>query len=436
MSMPGSKTITSIFAAVILLGVGAGSGYWWAHHTAPSVSSMVRPQNTAGDGERKILYWHDQMVPGQRFDKPGKSPFMDMQLVPVYADEAGVEGADVRVSPSVAQNLGIRLGRVQRVVLNDELHAVGSVAFDEHLLALVQPRVDGYITQLGVRAPFERVRRGQALAEILAPQWLEAEREYLALLDATAESARDLREAARERLVVLGVPEATIRNVESTRKVNAATTLVAPIDGVVTELGARQGASFMPGATLFQINGLSTVWVNARIPEARASAVAVGAKVRALATGWPGTTFDGRVIALLPEVDRETRTLTARISLENKEGRLSPGMYVTLDFAGREGEPQLVVPSEAIISTGERNVVIVARDAGGFDVANVLPGAEQGGQTVVLSGLREGQSIVLSGQFLIDSEASLESAVNRLGAAAPPNGSAGSSAPASSERQR
>jgi Cu(I)/Ag(I) efflux system membrane fusion protein len=362
------------------------------------------------------------MVPGQKFDKPGKSPFMDMQLVPVYADEAGEDGADVRVSPSIAQNLGIRLGRVERVVMKNELRAVGSVAYDERLLALVQPRVDGYVTELHVRAPLERVRRGQVLAEILAPQWLEAEQEYLALLGATAERALGLRDAARERLVVLGLPEATIESLEKTRKANAATTLVAPIDGVVTELGARQGASFMAGATLFRINGLSTVWVNAQVPEAKVSAVSSGAMVEAHATGWPGTTFKGRVVALLPEVDRRTRTLAARVSLENEDDRLSPGMYVTLDFVGRGGEPQLVVPTEAVISTGERNVVIVAREAGGFDVANVSLGAEQGGRTVVLSGLGEGQSIVLSGQFLIDSEANLKSAVNRLGADSTSNG--------------
>lgn len=405
-------------SAVLLLAIGAGAGHWWAQRAASSPGAMSSSVGSTADEKRRVLYWHDPMVPGQRFDKPGKSPFMNMQLVPVYADEAG-EAADVRVNPSVAQNLGIRLGRVERVSFSDELRAVGSVAFDERLLAVVQPRVDGYVTQLHVRAPLEYVRRGQPLAEIVAPQWLEAEQEYLALLDATAERARALREAARQRLVVLGIPEATIRNFEKTRKVDATSTLFAPIDGVVTELGARQGASFMSGASLFRINGLSTVWVNAQIPEAKVATVSRGSTVEAQAVGWPGATFKGKVIALLPEVNRETRTLTARVSLENEDHRLSPGMFVTVRFVAPAGAPQLVVPSEAIISTGERNVVITARDAGGFDVVNVSLGAEQGGRTVVLSGLSEGQSIVLSGQFLIDSEASLKSAVKRLGTAPP-----------------
>jgi Cu(I)/Ag(I) efflux system membrane fusion protein len=354
------------------------------------------------------------MVPGQRFDKPGKSPFMDMQLQPVYADEAN-DGGEVKVSAAVVQSLGIRLGRVERVALESKLQAVGGVAFDERLLGLVQARVDGYVTRLYVKVPMERVKRGQPVAEMLAPAWLEAEREYLALLDATSERALSLREAARQRLVVLGVPEATIKAVETTRNANAATTLLAPLDGVVTELGVRQGAAFTSGASLLRINGLSTVWVNAQIPEASVSATHVGSKVDVHASAWPGTVFSGEIIALLPEVDVQTRTVTARVSIDNKGDRLSPGMFVTMDLTGAPSEPQLVIPTEALIRTGERNVVITAREGGGFDVANVTPGAEQGGRTAILSGLTEGQSIVLSGQFLIDSEASLQSTVNRLG---------------------
>jgi Cu(I)/Ag(I) efflux system membrane fusion protein len=402
-------SIKWIAAAVVLLAVGAGGGYWWAHHTMRATESSAAPP----PGKRKILYWHDPMVPNTKFDKPGKSPFMDMQLVPVYADEVD-RGGDVRVSPTVVQNLGIRVGHVERRVINSEVRAVGSVAFDERLLEVVQARVEGYVTQLRVKTPLARVRRGEPLAEILAPQWLEAEQEYLALLDASAERARTLRDAARQRLVVLGVPEATIRKVETTRQANASTTVFAPIDGVVTELGARQGAAFMPGATLFRINGLSSVWVNAQVPEAHVAVVPVGARVEAQATAWPGIPFKGQVIALLPEVDAQTRTVTARVSLENKDRKLSPGMYVTLDLTNPASEPQLVVPSEAVIATGERNVVIVAREGGGFDVVEVTLGAEQGGYSVVSSGLTEGQQIVLSGQFLIDSEASLRSTVNRL----------------------
>jgi Cu(I)/Ag(I) efflux system membrane fusion protein len=417
-----TRIIATVSTVAGLLALGATAGYWWAHRTMPPAEPTHVADSTGtasiSAGQRKILYWHDPMVPNVRFDKPGKSPFMDMELVPVYADEENSGG--VRVSPNVVQNLGIRLSKVERAALSNRLRAVGSVAFDERLLEVVQARVDGYITRLAVKAPLATVHRGQALATILAPQWLEAQQQYLALLDAESDRARVIRDAARQRLVVLGVPEATIKAVETTRKTSAASNVAAPIDGVVTELGVREGAAFTAGMTLFRINGLSTVWANAQIPEAKISFIPAGSGVEAQATAWPGVTFVGRVIALLPEVDVQTRTVTARVALDNPDSRLSPGMFVSLDFTGPAGEPQLVVPSEALIATGERNVVIVARDGGEFDVVNVTVGTEQDGKTAILSGLTEGQSIVVSGQFLIDSEASLKSTVNRLQGPASP----------------
>ncbi|MGH8198497.1 MAG: efflux RND transporter periplasmic adaptor subunit [Steroidobacteraceae bacterium] len=404
-------------ALIAVLASGIALGYWLAKERAASGADTTADANGAQKGDRRILYWYDPMRPEVKFDKPGKSPFMDMELVPMYADEK--QGAAVRVDPAVMQSLGIRLGKVEKVALESRLSAVGSVAFDERRLHVVQARVEGYVTRLYFKTPLEQVRRGQPLAEIQAPEWLAAQAEYLALLDAESERARSIRDAARERLVVLGVPETMIRRIEETRKTDATTTVFAPADGVVTELAVREGAAFMPGAPLFRINGLGTVWVNAEVPEAQVATIA-GASVEARATGWPGITFKGRVAALLPEVDPETRTLPVRIVIENREQKLAPGMFVSLDFAGKKGEPQLVVPSEAVIVTGERSVVVVAREGGGFDVAEVTVGAEADGRTAILSGLAEGQSIVLSGQFLIDSEASLKSAVTRLETEAAP----------------
>jgi len=426
MSTTPASVIGGVSAAAALLLAGAAAGYWWAHKSTADEST---PAAGGPSGQGRVQYWYDPMAPGQHFDKPGKSPFMDMQLVPRYANEA--EGAStVRVSPALMQSLGIRLGKVERVSLPTRLHAVGSVTFDERLLQLVQARVDGYITQLHVKAPLVHVRRGEPLATILAPQWLEAQQEYLTLLDATSESAPALRAAARERLTVLGVPDAAVRTLEEKRQTTAATIVQSPIDGVVTELGARDGAAFAAGASLFRINGLTSVWVNAQIPEAHVSMVPLGSTVQAHATAWPGREFKGRVIALLPQVDPQTRTFTVRVALDNPDFRLSPGMWVTLDFTGPALPPQLVVPSEAVISTGERSVVITAKDSGAFDVVEVSTGVEQDGKTPILSGLQEGESVVVSGQFLIDSEANLNSAVDRLKA----GGSQG--APATGESGR
>ena len=407
-----------LVGALALLGLGATGGYWLARRGDSMQSTPPAAATSAAGQGRKPLYWYDPMAPNQHFDKSGKSPFMDMQLVPKYAEEGNDTGT-VHVSPDMVQNLGMRLGRVERTRLDSGFHAVGSVVFDERLLELVQARVEGYVTALHVKAPFEHVRRGQPLADILAPQWLESEQHYISLLDTNADPSGVLRKATRERLAVLGVPDESVRLLEVTRKPNATTTVYAPIDGVVSELSARAGATFMPGASLFRINGLKTVWVNAHIPEAQVSNASPELTVEAHATAWPGTTFKGHVIALLPDVDAQTRTLTARVAIDNQGFRLSPGMYVTLDFTSSQTEPQLVVPSEAVIATGERKVVVVAREHGAFDVENVTTGGERNGRTIILSGLTEGESIVLSGQFLIDSEASLTATVSRLQGTAP-----------------
>jgi Cu(I)/Ag(I) efflux system membrane fusion protein len=398
------KRLIPAFAIVLILGGALGYGLTRLLDNEPPM---------AADGERKVLYWHDPMVPNVKFDKPGKSPFMDMQLVPVYADNAN-GGAQVKVSANTVQNLGVRLGKVESAAVESRLSAVGTVAFDEELLEVVQARVEGYVSRLHVKTTLTPVRRGQPLVDVVAPAWLAAQEEYLSLLDATSSRGVEIRAAARQRLIVLGVPESAIRRLESERKTTASTTIYSPADGVVSELGVREGASFMAGAPLFRINSLRNVWAVAQIPEVQVSAVAPGGTVTVQATAWAGEEFKGRVVAILPDVDAATRTLPVRVEIDNPRSRLVPGMFVSLHFAAPAAAPQLVVPSEAVIVTGERSVVIVAREEGGFDVADVKLGAESGGQTVILSGLEEGQSVVLSGQFLIDSEASLKSAVSRI----------------------
>jgi Cu(I)/Ag(I) efflux system membrane fusion protein len=405
---------TTIAIALVATFVGgAALGLWLAERRGAGETGTAQEGHASpASGQRTILYWYDPMQPGVRFDKPGKSPFMDMQLVPRYAHEGGA--AAVRVDPATAQNLGLRTATVEKAAVTPRLTAVGSVAFDERLLHVVQARVAGSVTRLYVNAPLVAVRRGEPLAEILAPEWRAAQEEYLALLGAESARAGPIRDAARERLVVLGVPEAAIGRIEATRTVEATTTITAPIDGVVTELAVRVGAAFAPGAPLFRINGLAAVWVDARVPEARISEIPAESSVAARTPAWPGVRFVGRVAALLPQVDPETRTLAARIAIDNPDRRLVPGMFLSLEFAGRLAEPQLVVPSEAVVATGERSVVVIARDGGGFDVAAVTTGLEADGRTVILSGLEEGQSVVVSGQFLIDSEASLGAAITRL----------------------
>ena len=241
-----STTVIGITGVALALGIGVGA--WWEH--TPSAFQIAAsdaetaPVGKAGDP--KVLYWHDPMVPTQKFDRPGKSPFMDMQLVPVYADQGSAAGA-VKINSNVVQNLGIRLGKSENAVIQSRLAAVGNVVFDEHLVELVQARVTGYVTRLYAKAALDTVHRGQPLAEITSPEWLQAEQEYAALQADASDYATAIRAAARHRLLLLGVPESAIAELDRTGAPRASTVIFAPIDGVVTELGIRKGASFSPG---------------------------------------------------------------------------------------------------------------------------------------------------------------------------------------------
>ena len=416
------STIRWVVALAIASLAGVLAGYMGAHRSSVGASGaevMADSSATHAEPQKgRVLYWHDPMKPEVRFDKPGKSPYMDMQLVPVYASGA-TDAGGIAVNSSMRQSLGIRIGRVARASMARSMATVGTVAYDEHRTTLVQARAAGFVSRLHVKAAQDRVHLGQALADVTVPAWIEAEGEYLSLLNTESAGNSALRGAARERLLLLGIPEAAVAVLEQERKLPVSTTLQAPADGVIAELGVREGAAFTEGTLMFRINGLATVWVNAQVPEFQAGNVVVGRAAEIRAAAWPGRVFSGRVEALLPQLDPSTRTLTARIAVGNRDGKLTPGMFVTATLANPATASQLWVPSEAVIVTGQRSVVIRVRDDSTFEAVDVTTGSESGGKTAILSGVNAGDSVVLSGQFLIDSEASLKSAVNRLSASSP-----------------
>jgi Cu(I)/Ag(I) efflux system membrane fusion protein len=411
----------NLLFALIAAGL-IGAGGYGAYRTGMSRGMQMAapsdkgPQKTGGADAafgKKVLYWHDPMVPGQKFDKPGKSPFMDMQLVPVYADEGSDEGK-VTISPRVQQNLGIRIAEVTKGALAPSIEAIGNVAYNERSAIVVQARSNGFVEKLHIRAPLDPVHKGQPLAELYVPDWVAAQEEYLSVKRMSGAGLDILLDAARQRMRLAGMNEDQIRLVESTGKVHARLTIPAPASGVVVELGTREGMTVMSGALLFRINGLDTVWVNAEIPESQANLVRPGNPVEARAPALPGTVFKGRVSALLPEVNATTRTLKARIELANAGHRLTPGMFATVNFTPAARQEVLLVPTEAVIQTGTRSVVIVAQGDGKFAPVNVETGIESGGRTEIRKGLEAGQKVVVSGQFLIDSEASLKTATTRM----------------------
>ncbi len=405
------RIFISVVAGLVILAVtGAGAYRLGIRAGGPGPAPVG-----ANKADRKVLYWHDPMVPGQKFGQPGKSPFMDMDLVPVYADDNQVQGG-VAIPPGVRQNLGIRVVEARKGTLANSLSAVGNVAFNERDLVLVQARSTGYVEKLFVRAPLDPVRKGQALLQLYVPDWVAVQEEYLAIKRMPpGHDSAGLLDAALQRMRLAGMTDEQVRQVSARSQVSARITVTAPAAGIVSELAAREGMVVAQGTPLLRINGLRTVWVNAEVPESAAARIQPGMAVRALSPAFPGTEFSGKVEALLPEVNASTRTLKARIELANPGGKLVPGMFATIHLAPAQSHETLLVPSEAVIQTGTRTVVIVAADGGKFAAVDIVAGAEANGQTEVVKGLNAGQKIVASGQFLIDSEASLRGSLERLG---------------------
>ncbi|WP_374564709.1 efflux RND transporter periplasmic adaptor subunit [Ideonella sp.] len=403
-------TLTAMAAA---LGIAAGAFYLGRGSVEPAVAQAAAAPAAAASAPRKVLYWHDPMSPGHKFDKPGKSPFMDMELEPVYADEDDESGnaAGVKISPQVQQNLGLRTVAVARTEVASSFDAVGSVQFDERLTVAVQARAPGWVEHLAVRAPMQRVRQGQALATVFAPDWLGPLNELVALQRAGA--SPDLVAAARERTRAMSIPPELVRQAETGATPQARYTLAAPSNGVVAELGVREGVAVSPGMTLFRIAGLDKVWAVAEVPEAQAGRLARGQKVKATLQADPSQAFDGALQELLPQVNAATRTLQARIEVDNRQGRLIPGMLLRLRIDG-PGVSRLVVPAEAVIRTGTRAVAIVRAGDQRFEPREVTLGADLGDQLEITHGLAEGDQVVASGQFLVDSEARLRSVLDRL----------------------
>jgi Cu(I)/Ag(I) efflux system membrane fusion protein len=393
-------------AIVLALAAGFGLGRMTPASKAPA---------TAQSPGRKVLYWYDPMIPMEHHTGPGKSS-MNMTLIPKYADEAPDAATGVRIDPARTQNLGVRLASVERGVLPGGVSATGVIAFNERDVAVVQAKAAGFVQRVYARAPGDTLAAGAPLADLLVPEWAGAQGEFLAVRR-TGDAA--LIQASRERLKLLGMPPALIEAVEKSGQVRNLVTVSTPSGGMIKTLGVRSGMSVMAGQTLAEVNGLSRVWLDVAIPEAMAGQVLPGQAITATLAAYPGQTFTGRVSAILPQTDAASHTLTARIDLPNPSGRLKPGMFAQAQFGGMS-QPALLVPSEAVIRTGTRSLVMIAQPGGRFAPAEVRIGREGDGKTEILAGLSEGEKVVASGQFLIDSEASLSGVQARPIASASP----------------
>ena len=412
----------------VALGVAIGAGgmaMWPRHQTAPD----------SVEGERPVLYWRAPMDPTYTSDRPGKSP-MGMDLVPVYADEMAadeeeaqvtVEGA-VRVSRNFLQNFAVRTTPARRGTLPVSIRTVGILAHNEERMVSVQTKYEGWIERASVNNVGETVERGDVLFEIYSPQLVTTQREFLGameyvgrLRDGSAypeavERAQSLLEAARERLLYWDMTGKQIDELAESGTVTRTVRIFAPASGfIVDKMGdSMEGMRLSPGMTILKIADHTTLWAETEFYEDDLRHVGVGQTVRIGADAFPGRDWSGRILFFRPAVNPQTRTLTAFVEVANTDLRLRPMMYVNVTARTSGAAEAVIVPSEAVLHSGTRAVVIVARGGGLFEPREVLLGTESEGMQEVASGLAEGETVVVSSQFLIDSDANLKAAISQL----------------------
>lgn len=366
----------------------------------------------AADNEREILYWVAPMDSNYRRDKPGKSP-MGMKLVPVYADEAGGNGSGVSIAPEMLQNLGVRTAVAERSRLWRGINTVGYVDYDESRVSHIHLRTEGWIEHLVAHSEGERVRKGEKLLSLYSPDLVNAQEEFVQALN---NGNKGLIRASRERLIALGIPPDQVKQLEKSRKVEQTISIYSPQDGVVSRLMVRHGMYVTPDKQVMSLADLSSIWLLAEIFESQADWVRVGQPAEVKLAFLPGRTWEGTVEYIYPSLDPKTRTLKARLRFDNPDEALKPNMYADVKIFGGSKENVIVIPVEALIRTGREQRVVVSLGAGRFESRTVTAGIESGDWVEILEGIEPGDTVVTSGQFLIDSEASLKASMTRMSA--------------------
>lgn len=427
--------------------VEAGAGeilYWRAPmdateiYDAPGKSNMgmdlipvYADEAESGGGapkERKVLYWQAPMNPTEIYDSPGKSA-MGMDLVPVYEDEAGSDsGGLVSIDAATVQNMGVRTGQVSRMDFSRAIRTIGEVQYDEENLFQVNAKISGWIEKLHVNFVGEEVQKGQPLMDIYSPELVTTQEEYLLALrnaekmkESSIASVRadadNLLESARKRLEYWDIPADVIQHLKETGEVKKNIQLKAPATGVVINKNAVEGAYIKAGMDLFKIADLRTIWVHASFFDNEVPWISTGQPVKMELSYLPGKEYTGRVSYIYPYLREKARDVHVRLIFSNPDLDLKPGMYANVELQGKVMADALVVPAEAVIRSGERAVVFVVREAGKFEPREILIGEEGGpGNRYlrVLSGLLEGEEIVTSGQFMLDSESRLQEAIQKM----------------------
>ena len=393
--------LAAAFLAVLVAGLTIGR-YWSA-----------APASVAGQtakSEREVLYWAAPMDKSFRSDKPGKSP-MGMDLVPVYADDVDSQPGVVKIDPAVVENLGVRTAVAERSALSRRIETVGYVGYDEESFQHIHTRVDGWIEKLSVTATGDPVKKGEALLELYSPTLVNAQEEFLVALRSGNAA---LEKASRERLTALGMTPGEIKSLTDKRKAQQRVRVYAERDGVVAQLGVREGHYVTPATNIMSIADLDRVWVLAEVFERQAAWVSAGESAEVTLDYRPGETWEGRVDYVYPELDPKTRTLKVRLRIENESVALRPNMFARVTIHGDASGKVVNIPREALIRGGSVDRVVLDLGGGRYRSQPVTVGIESGDRVAIRKGLEAGQRIVTSAQFLIDSESNIGSALQRL----------------------
>jgi Cu(I)/Ag(I) efflux system membrane fusion protein len=417
------KRAYSILVAGGVAAVLVAAGYWWgASRPAPVPLSTGAKADVAG--KPRILYYRNPMGLADTSPTPKKDS-MGMDYIPVYEGEEP-QGPGVKISVDRVQKLGVRTEAAATRVVSRSVRALGTIQVDERAQRTVSPRFEGWIQRLYVNATGEYVRRGQPLMEIYSPDLVAAQQEYLvatrgmaALKDASPEvqaNMRSLAEASLQRLRNWDIAEEELAQLRSEGKPRNALTLRAPASGVVLEKPSVQGMRFMPGEVLYRIADLSSVWLLADVFEQDLGLVRVGQAAKVRLNAYPEKVLEGKVAFIYPSVTAETRTAKVRIELRNPGQLLKPAMYASVELsAGGGQEKRLAVPDSAVLDSGTRQIVLVRRGEGLFEPREVKLGTRGDGYVEVLEGVKEGEAVVVSANFLIDAESNLKAAIAGFG---------------------
>lgn len=413
------KSAQMLVMTVLALIVGLGSGYWFAS------SQQEIPRVAEMDAERSPLYYRNPMNPQVTSPVPATDS-MGMDYIPVYAeaDSKGTAGT-VRIDPVTVQNIGVRTAIAERRSLAREIHTVGRVGYDEQRITRLHPKTNGWVENLRIGTTGEAIAGNEILLSFYSPQLVSSQQEYLLALrnletlsaspfEDVRGGAADLVDTSLERLRLFDVPPHQIEELKASRKVKKLLHIHSPAKGIIINVGAREGQYVTPQTELYMIADLSEVWVFVDVFEDELPWVSVGDEAEMRVAGVPGTTFKGRLTYIYPYAESKTRTIKARLEFQNEDLALKPDMFADVTIHARPRSDLVVVPSEAIIRSGLREQVFVARGGGKFEPRVVEMGVSSGPLTEIRSGIAEGEIVVVSAQFLIDSESSLREAAAKM----------------------